>query len=118
MDAYQEALIKMTELIRNRSEIVEIKKVEDEIFSNKDILPFIINFNKMQEEYDFVLNHFKNDEEKVNIARKNLIYAKRKMDKLELIKKYNELYEIIIKDTLYLETKLKEIINDGDNIKC
>ena len=118
VDNYQKSLTKMTNLIKDREELKELKKIEEEIFNDKDIIPFIITFNDAQEEYNFVLTHFKNDEEKKEIARNKLIEAKRNMDSLEKVKKYNELYDIISKDTLYLEMSLKEILKNGDKKEC
>ena len=118
VDNYQKSLTKMTNLIKDREELKELKKIEEEIFNDKDIIPFIIDFNDAQEEYNFVLTHFKNDEEKKEIARNKLIEAKRNMDSLEKVKKYNELYDIISKDTLYLEMSLKEILKNGDKKEC
>ena len=40
------------------------------------------------------------------------------MDSLDKIKKYNELYDIIVKDTLYLEMSLKEILKNGEKKEC
>ena len=93
-------------------------KIEEEIFNDKEIIPYIIAFNDAQEDYNFVLTHFKNDEKRVNESRNKLIEAKRNMDSLDKIKKYNELYEIIVKDTLYLEMSLKEILKNGEKKEC
>ena len=118
VDNYQKSLTKMTNLIKDREELKELKKIEEEIFNDKDIIPFIITFNDAQEEYNFVLTHFNNDEEKKEIARNKLIEAKRNMDSLEKVKKYNELYDLVSKDTLYLEMSLKEILKNGDKKEC
>ena len=118
MDNYQKSLLKMSSLIKDREELKELKKIEEEIFNDKEIIPYIIAFNDAQEDYNFVLTHFKNDEKRVNESRNKLIEAKRNMDSLDKIKKYNELYDIIVKDTLYLEMSLKEILKNGEKKEC
>lgn len=118
MDSYSKALLKMSSLIKNKEALKEIKEIEEQIFSDKEIIPFIVAFNKAQDDFNFVLSHFKDDEEKVEEAKRKLVSAKKEMDNIPLIKKYNALYEEISSETLYLENNLKKILANGENKSC
>ena len=41
MDNYQKSLLKMSSLIKDREELKELKKIEEDIFNDKEIIPEI-----------------------------------------------------------------------------
>lgn len=118
MDSYSKALLKMSSLIKDKEALKEISLVEKQIFSDASIIPYIVTFNEAQDDFNFVISHFKDDEEKCNKAKDKLLKAKKEMDSIPLIKRYNELYEEITSETLYLENSLRKILSVGDNRKC
>ena len=118
MSLYQEKLTKLMDELNSREELSLLKEVEEKIFSNEECLSFINAFSFAQEEYNFVLSHFKNDEELIEKRKKELILAKREMDNHPLIKKYNDLYLKISEPTIYLEKDLKKILTIKGEHKC
>ena len=118
MSSYQKALSNLIESLNNRKELKNIKIIEDELYSNKEVLSLVAAFSSAQEDYNFILSHFKNDENKIQEYKNKLVEAKRTLDAHPLVQKYNDLYFIVTEPTLYLEKELKRILSSGDMKSC
>lgn len=117
MGDYYLALNSMSKIIKQSEKKKHLLKIEQEIFLDASADKYIKNFQKAQEDFNFIFSHFKNDEKTKDKYRNLLITAKKEMDNHPLIKEYNELYFEITEPTIYLENELKFILN-GDNNKC
>ncbi len=117
MDDYYFALNNMAKIIKQSEKKKHLLKIEQEIFLDALANEYIKKFQKAQDDFNFILSHFKNDEELKDKYRKILVEAKKEMDNYPLIKKYNDLYSEITEPTIYLENELKSILN-GDNNLC
>ena len=113
MDTYSEKLIQMAKEILDMQERKELKSIEDAIYSSDESLKKIIAFQKCQEAYFQALEY---SIEKKEECKNQLIHSKKIMDDDILIKKYNELYEIVTEPTLYLEKELHKTL--GGRGKC
>lgn len=118
-------MIKLDELENNlldklsdMPERKEIKIIEKEIFSNEECILLISNFQKAQEDYNFILKIYKNDSIQVQQAQKKLYQAKLKMDENKLINHYNLLLKKINEPLRYLDFKLISLFQKRGINKC
>lgn len=96
----------MLQEIKGQPERNLLLEAEKEIFNDKEAMELIALFNEAQEEYNFVLRIFPNDEDKKNEKQKKLYLAKKNMDENEKVKRYNELLIKCNEPLRYLEYKL------------
>ena len=92
--------------IKNQSSRKELLNAEQEMLQNQEAMDLIMAFNKAQEEYNFIIRIFPNDESKKKEAHRVLYNAKKKMDEHQKVKKYNELLIQCNEPLRYLEYKL------------
>ena len=110
MDSYSKALLKMSSLIKNKEALKEIKEIEEQIFSDKEIIPFIVAFNKAQDDFNFVLSHFKDDEEKVEEAKRKLENYARIGLRNDVEKIFEKYEDLVLQEEIETLKKKKWII--------
>lgn len=119
MNNYQESLNDLSIVLKQQEKKELLHQFEEAIFTSKECISLIDKFQKAQDNFNFVLTHFPNDETQKEIARSTLVKAKKAMDNNDLINKYNTLYNEICESTLYIEEELRKILSiEGENKKC
>lgn len=109
-DIYLE-IEKLSDELNNRDELKLIRKVEEELKSNDEVLKLVNEFNIAQSEYNSALNHFEFDSLEAKEYQKKLFDKNNELNSHPLVKEYLELLNKINEPLLYLELKLSSIFN-------
>lgn len=99
--------------IKNMEERKLLKEIENQVFSNDECLNLISQFQNAQNEYNFALKIFKDDQKIIQLRQKELHQAKLKMDSHYLISEYNNLLIKCNEPLRYLEYKLFSLFQKG-----
>lgn len=106
---YEELEFKIDEISKRIKDMGERKKLLDlskKLESDKEVIKLSYLFQKAQEEYDFIVAHFKEDSAEVKKAQLDLFHAKEKLDFHPLVKEYNECFLKVNEPLRYLELNL------------
>ena len=101
------------QLLNEDERVVNLNKLEIELSSNRDVINLSIKKNRISEEYKEILRFNDENSELAKSKQKELYLAKKELDELDVVIRYNKAYQEVrllyehISSTLFDELKIK-----------
>ena len=101
------------QLLNEDERVVNLNKLEIELSSNRDVINLSIKKNRISEEYKEILRFNDENSELAKAKQKELYLAKKELDELDVVIRYNKAYQEVrmlyehISSTLFDELKIK-----------
>lgn len=88
-----ELTYKLKEDISSDKRVLLLNKIEDELNNNDEVISLAYKKDKLSSEYSDLLSYLKEDDPIVKNKQKELYEAKKQLDSLPLVIKYNKAYQ-------------------------
>ena len=105
----------LKELMETDERVIKLKKDEEEMENNEEVMRLSYIFSCAQNEYNDILKHFKVDSEEAKKYQKKLYEAKTNLDSHPLVRKYLQSYQEV---RLIYNKIQKEIFKPFNNHEC
>ena len=104
----------LKETIKNDSRVAKLDEIERQMSNSEEVMALAYKKDCANDEYNDALNHFGENNEITNEARKKLYEAKRDLDMHPLVKEYNKAYA----EVRLLYKEINDILFDDFKEKC
>lgn len=88
-------IYELKETIDNDERVIFLSKIEKELENDLNVISLSIKKNRISEEFKELLRFSKEFDDKVKTKQKELYLAKKELDELEIVKKYNKAYQAV-----------------------
>lgn len=112
-DRFINLIYELKEAINDDPRVIKLNEIELELSSNRDVINLSIKKNRISEEYKEILRFNDENSELAKAKQKELYLAKKELDELDIVIKYNKAFQEVrllyehISSTLFDELKIK-----------